>query len=228
MLIGHLGVGMALKTWARGGAEAGARETPGLGFWFAAVLFADLACFPLSLAGVERFEYAPEFVGHFPYRLTHAPYSHSLVGLMLFGAVAALAARLGRVAGRAALLLGVAIISHFPTDIIVHGPDMAWAFEPPHLGLALWGHPWISESLELVLLAVGAWLLLRAEPALWGRRFRIFLGGLLVAQTIPSLAPPIENTTLAACSGLLSMSFLVAWGWWGAGRSCNLKARPDE
>jgi hypothetical protein len=46
MLVGHLGVGLI-----------GKRVEPkiSLGTWMLAVLLADLVCFPLLIAGVERF-----------------------------------------------------------------------------------------------------------------------------------------------------------------------------
>jgi hypothetical protein len=223
MLIGHLGVGMALRTWARKAeAPEAAARVPGLGVWFAAVLAADLLCFPLTLLGVEIITYAPDFTPHFPYRLLHGPWSHSAAGLTLVGALAAAVARVAGLGATTAILLGLAVFSHFPTDVIVHGPDMAWAFEPPSLGFALWNHPWISETLELVILAAGTWFMLKHEPHRWNRRFRIFLGGLLVAQAVPSLAPPIANTTVAALSGLGSMTLLAFWGWWGSRKPGNL------
>jgi hypothetical protein len=235
MLIGHLGFAMALK------ARAG-KDGPGFGLapWFGAVLFSDLMCFPLTLIGVETFRFDLGFTRNFPYRILSAPYTHSFLGDALLGIAVGLVWWLAR--GRAPRLLlaaaaiAVGIFSHAPFDWVVHGPDMAWAFEPPALGLSLWNHPEISNTLEVLLLSAGTCILLAEYPGLLHWRFKTMLGILLVAQFVPSFAPPVANTTIAAIAGFSSMFGLTLLGWWGGripalssaseSSSSKLKAAP--
>src|SRR3954465_8519043 len=96
---------MGLKAWA-GRGRGGEAAMPGFGLapWFGAVLLSDLACFPLSLVGLESFRFEPGFTRAFPYRLVSGPYPHSFLGAALLGVLAGLlwwaSKRGGRARGR--------------------------------------------------------------------------------------------------------------------------------
>ena len=100
-----------------------------------AVGWLDILFGPFVLAGVERMSLTPDISPGFS--LDHIDWSHSLlmslVWSLLFGA-----AFLRR--GRAvAIVMGIAVFSHFVLDLVVHSPDLAlWPGGTAHLGLGLW------------------------------------------------------------------------------------------
>ena len=95
----------------------------------------DLLFGPFVLAGIERVSLTPGISPGFS--LDHIDWSHSLfmsvVWSLLFG-VAFL--RRGRAI---AIVMAVAVFSHFVLDLVVHPPDMAlWPGSTVHLGFGLW------------------------------------------------------------------------------------------
>jgi hypothetical protein len=205
MLIGHYGIGIALR--------AGLKR-PRLPVWFAAAIFCDLACYVLCLLGLERFAYQPGFTVHFPYRLLHAPFSHSLLGSLALSLIVAGAIRLSGRAWNVALALGAVVFSHFPLDWVVHGPDLAWAGEAPALGLGLWNTPWIAEAVEIVILAAATLWLLRRDPAVSRKRVLGLVAFLLVMSQFRSILPQMPTEPVAAnLLGLAAAGLVLSIAW---------------
>jgi hypothetical protein len=195
MFIGHYGVALAAK-----------RVTPktSLGALFVAVQLLDVAFAILVLAGVEKFRVVPGFTRVTPYDLYFMPYSHSLVGAVLWSALGALG--FGLVAKEetrknarvvAALVFGGAVLSHFVLDLLVHTPDLPLGFEPssPKFGLGLWNQVDVTLALELGVLFAGGALYGGATVPRDGNTTPSWVVALLlVAVTIatPFLPPPAD------------------------------------
>jgi len=117
MFVGHYGLSFAAK---RGDAEVP------LWVLFLAVQLLDVAWAPLVLIGIEKLRIVPGITASNPLDLYYMPYTHSLVAAALWSAAAA--ALYGLVArqsgGRAALVVGVAVFSHWVLDFLVHRPDL--------------------------------------------------------------------------------------------------------
>ncbi len=126
MYAGHFASALALK------AKVPRAPTWGL---LVGVGVLDLLFGPFVLAGIERASLTPGISPGFS--LDHIDWSHSLlmsvVWSVLFGAAFF---RRGRTV---AILMAVAVFSHFVLDLVVHPADMAlWPGSSVHLGLGLW------------------------------------------------------------------------------------------
>src|SRR5689334_5776387 len=112
MFIGHYGVSYAAK-----------RFTPptSLGALFLSVQLLDILFSIFVLIGLERLRIVPGFMAYNPYDLVYMPYSHSLVGALVWALVAGVLMAIvrGRTAG---LWIGVAVFSHFVLDVPMHTP----------------------------------------------------------------------------------------------------------
>src|SRR5690606_14924369 len=97
----------------------------------------------------------------------HFPYTHGLVttaGWAILGYVAWRFMRRDQ-AGRAALVIALAIFSHWVLDFIVHTPDLPIWDDTAKVGLGLWNAPALAFALELVLLGGGLFWYLRGNAA---------------------------------------------------------------
>jgi hypothetical protein len=161
MFIGHYGVALAARRVSP--------QVP-LGLSFLAVQFLDVLFSLFVLGGIEKMRIVPGYTAYNPYELYFMPYSHSLFGAIVWSAGAWAAylpiARQGPARARtlAAIVLGAAVFSHFVLDALVHTPDLPLGFGPgsPKIGLGLWNHRYLAIGLELVTLAAGGVIYLRA------------------------------------------------------------------
>ena len=210
MFIGHYGVSFAAKRWA---------PRLSLGWLFLAVQLLDVLFATFVFAGVERIRIVPGFTAYNPYDLVFMPYSHSLVGALAWSALVALGARalLGRDGSAAALALGIAVFSHWLLDVPMHTPDMPLLGDSsPKIGLGLWRHRELSLLAELVTLAAGVLIWLRATGGL--ARARVATIGFLVLLTAMLLAtpfmPPPKGGAAFAATALCSYVALAGAAAW--------------
>src|SRR3972149_6602439 len=122
MFIGHYGVSYA--------AQAVNKQIP-LWLLFIAVQLVDVAWAILVPLGIEKLRIVPGITATNPLDLYYMPYTHSLVGAALWSLLAYGAYRLWAGQGnarphRAALIVALAVFSHWLLGLIVHRPD------PPH------------------------------------------------------------------------------------------------
>lgn len=205
MFIGH---------WAPALAVAARRPAPAIGTLFIAAQLVDWAFFALLLTGTEHMRVTPGISAMNPMELYHMPYTHSLLGSLVFAAVFT-GLLLAVTRDRAAALLGGAVVlSHWFLDLLVHVPDLTIAGSPPKLGLGLWNHPALEMPLELGLTFGALWLYARArKPS--GLRVGILAAVLLALQAINWFGP-VEPEVTAGTSWLAFFAFAVATlaAWW--------------
>lgn len=155
MFIGHYGVSFAAKPMAP--------QVP-LWVWFIATQWLDVVWSILVLLDVERMRVVPGFTEANAYDLYYMPYTHGLPGSIVLsivlGAVVAAFVPINR--ATTLILVAVASFSHWILDLIVHVPDLPLYDNSAKVGFGLWRHVMLSFPLELVLLAVGAWLFARS------------------------------------------------------------------
>ena len=146
MFIGHYALAFGAKRVA---------PTVSLGMLFLACQFADLLWPTLLLLGLERVEIDPGNTAFTPLNFVSYPYSHSLVMLLAWSAVIALAYRTIRGGpARAALVVAALVFSHFVLDFITHRPDMPITTSgATKVGLGLWNSP--AGTKPLLALARG-------------------------------------------------------------------------
>ncbi len=158
MFVGHYGVSFAAKR--------GDRTIP-LWALFLAVQLLDVFWSVFVVAGLEKVRITPGITASNPLDLYYMPYTHSLVAALLWslGAyVAYRAIRAFRASHRAALLVALAVFSHWMLDLVVHRPDLPLYDNTAKVGLGLWNYPAPAFLLEVAALFGGMFLQAIARP----------------------------------------------------------------
>ena len=208
MFIGHFGVALAAK-------KAAPRTS--LGTLVFAAQFLDLLWPILLLLGIEHVEIAPGITRLSPFNFTDYPYSHSLLMVAVW---AALAGGIYYVVCRdktAAWIVAACVLSHWVLDLVVHRPDLPLApGGSVRVGFGLWNSLPAAITAEVLFFFGGVWIYLRATRArdnagrygLWSLLALWFFGWV---STLFSGAPP--NVTSLAWGGM-TMWITVPWAGW--------------
>jgi hypothetical protein len=172
VLVGHYGISFFVK-----------RRDPAIPLWalLLAVQFIDALWAVFILSGIEQARIVPGITRSNPLDLFYMPYTHSLLFVFLWSAVAYAAYRLLRPSEnkQSALLLSAAVSSHWWLDLLVHRPDLPLYDDSYKLGLGLWNHPMASFLVEVGLVGAGLIFYL-GLPNLRRYKSPILLGCLLV------------------------------------------------
>ena len=189
-------------------AKAAAPRTP-LWLLALAVQLVDVGFAAFVLTGVERMSLDGSLPSN-PLVLEHMPFTHSLLGTLVWAALAAFATRRWLGSSAAAWAVGAAVTSHWLLDLMVHRPDLTLWGAPPKLGLGLWNFPAAALALELGLLVATALACVRSG-ALSARGVFVLVGALAAVQVATLLSPPALGPNGVAAS-LLVLVAAVAWG----------------
>ena len=209
MFIGHYAVAMAAKR---------AAPRASLGTLFAAASLADLLWPVFLLLGWEHAHIVPGPNPFLTLWLDSFPISHSLVTLIGWGALFGLLYRWRTGDGRAAVVIGLVVVSHWVLDFVTHRPDMPLYPGGTPLGLGLWNSVAGTLVTEGVMFLAGVWLYATATRprdrvgryAFWG------LIAFLVVSYIGSLYSPPPSAMRALALGGIAFGWLfVAWAAWG-------------
>jgi len=210
VFLGHFALAFGAKRFA---------PAVSLGTLFLACQFADLLWPTLVLFGVERVEIDPGNTLVTPLNFVSYPYSHSLVMLLAWSALFALAciAVRGRSAGTAAGIVASLVFSHYVLDVITHRPDMPLTIGgTTKIGLGLWNHPGATLAVESAMFLVCTVLYTGATTArdTIGRAGLWALIALLVAIYFAALyGPPPPSVHAIALAGHLTWLFVI-WAYW--------------
>ena len=209
MFIGHFGVGFGAKKLAK---------NTSLGTLFLASQFIDLLWPIFLILGLEKVVIEPGNTVITPFNFIYYPYSHSLIGVLvwaiLFGAVYYFLKKNLKVA----ILLGVLVLSHWVLDFITHRPDLPLMIgsETTFVGLGLWNSFAGSVIVESLIFLGGIYLFFSITKAknktgtysLWG--LVIFLTLIYIMNT---LGPPPDSVDAIGYVGLTQW-LLIAWAYW--------------
>ncbi len=206
MFLGHFGVALALK-----------RVEPkiSLGTLFIATQLADLVWGTCLLLGWEHVRIQPEPNPLLTFDFIDYPISHSLVGGIGWGLAAAFVyyswpTRDTARHWQAAALVGAAVLTHWPLDVLVHRPDMPLGGgDSATFGFGLWRHVGLSVALEFLMLGAGTAVYVarrsRRHPVRAARLATLL--GCLVVTFVASLAGPPPTSVRAI--GIASVLFFV-------------------
>jgi len=211
MFAGHLGAALAIGRAERAvnvGVFIAALLQDFL-LWIFVILGWESADIPANFASTHQ----PEFV---------FPYSHGLVASVAWSVLAgglafALLSRLPT-RSRAAVLVAVAVLSHWALDALVHRPELPLAFSGSRrVGLALWNHMPVALTLEALLVVVGLCLFIsgtrigRTKSIALAVLSLVVMGFTAVGMTIAS-APP--SATVMAWSSLGTLAVVCVLACW--------------
>lgn len=211
MFVGHYAVSLALKRF---------ETRASLGLLFLGVQFVDILFFPLVLAGVERMNLVENFTASTHFQLEYMPYTHSLLGTMGWAVAAYALFRWVFIKNhRIALVISLAVFSHWVLDLIVHTPDLPlWSDSSPKLGFGLWNNAIVTYTLEAVLLLGALWLYLTSTTASTkgGKYGMPVFVLLLILVNIPNIFGPFQDTgtTPVAISALTAYFLFAAVAFW--------------
>jgi hypothetical protein len=203
-----------------------------LGTLFLAVQLADLLWGVFLLLGWERARIVPGFTAVTPFQFLYYPISHSLVAAILWGIAGAAfyyswPTRDTARHWQAAALVGFAVFSHYPLDVLVHVPDLPLAGQDsPKLGLGLWNHPAATSIAELLLFGAGLAIYVafrsHRHPV---RTPRLALVALLLVGTYfaSQYGPLPPNMTTVAVSDIVFILVIAALAAWA-----DRRPTPEE
>ena len=206
MFIGHFALGLAAK-----------RAAPGvsLGALFLAAQFADTLWPLLVMAGLEQFRIDPGNTAFTPLDFVSYPYSHSLVMLVVWGALLGWISR--GTDRRAFGVIAALAVSHWFLDFVTHRPDMPLYPGGAKFGLGLWNSIALTMLVEVPMFAAGVWIYLRATRARdaigrWG--FAALAVVLLLIYFANPASPPPPSVSAVYILAIAGAVLFTAWAWW--------------
>jgi hypothetical protein len=156
-----------------------------------------------------------------PHAFEHYPWSHSLLMVIVAGALAGGAYALLRGDRRGGSIIASLAVSHWVLDAVTHRPDL-----PLHpggeamVGLGLWNSVAATLLVEGVIFAAGVWLYTRATQATsaagrWG--LWSLVAFLVVIHLANAFGPPPPSITAVALAAF-AMWLLLGWAGWADSR----------
>jgi len=221
MFIGHYGIAFALKR---------AEPKLSLGTLFIAVQFPDLLWGIFLLLGWEHARIVPGYTAVTPLEFLNYPISHSLVGVISWSVVAAALyyswpTRDTSRHWQAAAVVGLAVFSHWPLDVLVHLPDLPlMGTDSTKLGFGLWNNRVATLAAEALVFGAGLALYVargsHRHPVRAGRILVVVL--LLVGTYLASVyGPPPPSMTIVAVSDIAFILAIGALAGWADRRATN-------
>jgi len=213
MFVGHYSVAFACRT-----------ERNGISLWvlFVAVQFLDYIWATLVLLGIEKLRVIKGFTAGSMLDSYFHPYSHSLITAIFWSGFAAIAYKplcnwLGYVyAKSAALIVGLAVFSHWILDLIAHPRDLPLYDDTWKVGFGLWNYRELEFALEIALLAGGIALYVvgNAMPAI--RKAGVIAFGVLlvivqIGDTYVPRTPLTDNATVMGVWVFYTLFVLIAF-----------------
>ena len=209
MFIGHLAVGLASKKIA---------PSASLASLLFAALLADVMWPILVALGAEHVRLVP---GAQPYALladASYPWSHSLLMLIVLGAIFFGIHRYLSGENRVGLILGALVVSHWVLDFVSHGPDLPLWPAGPRVGLGLWRSLSGLMMLELAMFATGALIYFRSTLSRdrlgnWG--FWVFVALLVGSYIGGVVAPSVPRSVRTFAFGAFAGNLVILlWAIW--------------
>ena len=206
MFVGHYAASLALKKF---------EKKASLGILFLAVQFVDILFFPFVLLGIERINIIENFTDSTHFELEYMPYTHSLVGSLFWAGVAYAVFRWVFVKNKSvALVVALAVFSHWLLDLIVHTPDLPiWSDASMKLGLGLWNNSILVFTLEALLLLGALWLYLRsttATTAVGKYGMGVFVIFLILVNIMNVFGPLMDDSKVNLAISALAAYFIFA------------------
>jgi hypothetical protein len=188
MFVGHYAASLALKKF---------EKRASLGILFLGVQLVDIVFFPFVLLGIERINII------------------ELLASLLWAVAAYAIFRWVFVKRQSvALVVGLAVFSHWVLDLVVHTPDLPlWSDASVKLGFGLWNNAIATYVLEAVLLLGALWLYLKSTSAsTTGGKYGmgVFVVFLLLVNIVNIFGPLGGDSKVALAASALSAYLVFA------------------
>jgi hypothetical protein len=207
MFVGHYGPSFAAK-----------KLEPSVPLWvlFLAVQFLDVLWAPFVLLGVEKVRIVPHFTASNALDLYYMPYTHGLLTALGWSVLAGISYHVVArpMHRRAAVLVGLAVFSHWILDFIVHVPDLPLYDNSAKVALGLWNAGVLAYCLESVVLLGGIWFYLRDRHARTMRTWAFGIVLLAIQAYDAFLAPPPASDRALAVMALIAYAVFAVAIWW--------------
>jgi hypothetical protein len=226
MFLGHYGVAFALKR---------AEPRVSLGTLFFATVLVDILWGAFLLTGWEEARIAPGLTPVTPIEFIRYPISHSLLAAFLWAGLAAAIVYTwptrdtSRHHWLKAAVVGIAVLSHWFLDLVVHLPDLPLAGDQSSkLGFGLWRSLPATLAVEFLVLGIGLGLYLtwrRAKRPVPLNRILVVAGLLVVLYLASLLGPPPTSMNVIGIVDIAGTLFLAGLAAW-ADRGALARAKP--
>ncbi len=201
MFIGHIAVGFAAK-------RAAPKAT--LGILVAAALLLDLIWPLFVLAGWERVAIDHGNTAFTPLAFVYYPISHSLAGAAAWALLFAGGYWAATSYRRGAIVIGLAVLSHWWMDVVVHRPDLPlYPGSKTYAGLGLWNSVAGTIAVEATIFAAGVWLYAAVTKA--RNRIGEFAFWSLVLFTLAVYSANASGGPLPPSSQAVALVSLAQW-----------------
>jgi hypothetical protein len=208
MFIGHFALALASKK---------VDTKPSLGTTFLAAQFIDLLWPFFILAGLEKVEIDPGNTAFTPLNFVSYPFSHSLVAVLIWGALFGITHFFIFKNRKTAILLGSLVISHWFLDLLTHRPDLPLGLaEQTKVGLGLWNNKIATIAVEVLIFAIGSYLYItstKAKNKVGSWSFILLLIFLIAIYFMNAFGDPPPDAKAIGYVGL-SQWLIIAWGYW--------------
>lgn len=196
MFVGHYGVAFAVKS-----------EQNKIPLWvlFVAVQFLDYVWATFVLLGIEKLRVIKGFTAGSMLDAYYMPYSHSLIAAIVWSVfVGAIYKAVWGAKSSNAVLVSLAVFSHWILDFIAHPRDLAIYDNTWKVGLGFWNYRGLEFGLEVALLAGGIMLYL-ARNAVSATRKKAVIGfgiALILVQIGDTFVPRTPLSDRATAMGV--------------------------
>lgn len=208
MLLGHYAVALAAKSYA---------PRTSLATLVLAAQLLDLMWPVFILLGWEHVAIVPGLMAASPFDFLQYPISHSLLTTVLWSVLLGGGYYVFRRYGRGAVVIVVAVVSHWLLDALMHRPDLPlWPGSAIKIGLGFWNSIAATVIIEGTLFIIGIIIYIRAT------RPRDRIGTLALASMLTLLllifvsgffAAPPPGEHVVAWAGL-GLWLFVPWAAW--------------
>lgn len=208
MFLGHYAAGLAAKK---------AAPEVSLGTLFLSAQLVDLLWPLFLLLGLEHVRIDPGNTAVTPLDFYDYPYTHSLLGAIVWSVAAGAVYFAVRRSSRGAGVVGLVVFSHWILDLVTHRPDLPLGIGVVvFFGLGLWDSVVGTVVVEAGIFLLGVVLYHKATRAkdrigtygFWG--LVVFLSLIYVANLV---GPPPPDASVIAIAGNASWLFVI-WAYW--------------
>ena len=207
MFVGHYAAAFALKK---------VEPKASLGMLFIAVQLVDIIFFPLTIIGIERFNLIENYTQSTHFELIYMPFTHSLLAAFLWAVLIYYLYKItSSKVNKVAIVMGLAVLSHWFLDLVVHTPDLPlWSDNSTKFGFGLWNNAIATMLLESLIL-ISAFLLFLSTQIKNNTTIKtkgsVFIGFLILLNAVNIFGPLTSDNKIFFALLSFFLYFFIAF-----------------